>query len=42
MGQNQFKNPILSDNQKKKLDEGKPVFLYDGIKITKNPKTGKL
>ena len=32
----------FNEAQKTKLNEGKPVFLCDGIKITKNTKTGKL
>jgi hypothetical protein len=32
----------FNEDQKAKLNEGKPVFLCDGIKITKNAKTGKL
>ena len=34
--------PKLSDEDKKKLEKGEPVMMGSGIKITKNPKTGKL
>lgn len=34
--------PKLTDEHKKKLDKGQPVFLAKGVKITKDPKTGKL
>ena len=42
MGANQFKDAKLTPEQKQRLDQGKPVLICDGIKITKNPKTGKL
>ncbi len=44
MGQNQyhqFKEGNLTQEQKNKLQQGKPILICDGIKITKNPKTGK-
>ena len=44
MGANQasqFKQSNLTEEQKTRLDQGKPILIYDGIKITKNPKTGK-
>jgi hypothetical protein len=34
--------PKLSEEEKKKLDAGKPILLPGGIKIVKNPITGKL
>jgi hypothetical protein len=38
----QFKEANLTPEQKIKFDQGKPIHICDGIKITKNPKTGKL
>lgn len=32
----------LSADDKQKLDRGEPVMMGSGVKITKNPKTGKL
>lgn len=34
--------PKLNEENKKKLDRGEPVLLASGVKITKDPKTGKL
>lgn len=34
--------PKLTEEHKKKLDKGEPIFLSSGVKITKDPKTGKL
>lgn len=34
--------PKLTDDHRKKLDRGEPVLLGSGVKITKDPKTGKL
>ena len=34
--------PKLSEEDKMKLEKGEPVMMGSGIKITKNPKTGKL
>lgn len=39
MGHHQSK---LSVEDRNKLENGEPVMLKEGIKITKNPKTGKL
>lgn len=39
MGGNMTK---LKEEDKQKLDRGEPVFLGSGVKITKDPKTGKL
>ena len=38
----QFREADLTAEQKLKLQQGKPIHICDGIKITKNPKTGKL
>lgn len=32
----------LSNEEKKKLEEGRPLQPMPGVKIVKNPKTGKL
>lgn len=32
----------LTEEERKKLEEGKPLQPIPGVKITKNPKTGKL
>lgn len=42
MGASQYKEANLTAEQKEKLEQGKPIFVCNGIKITKNPKTGKL
>lgn len=42
MGASQYKAANLTPEQQEKLDQGKPVLICDGIKITKNSKTGKL
>lgn len=45
MGANQynhFKEGKLTAEEREKLEKGKPIHICDGIKITKNPKTGKL
>ena len=36
------KAPKLTEEDKRKLDAGEPVLMGSGIKITKDPKTGKL
>ncbi len=38
----QFREADLTPEQRMKLDQGKPIQICEGIKITKNPKTGKL
>ena len=40
MGNNQYRG--LTAEERQKLDNGKPVLLPGGVKITKNPRTGKL
>jgi hypothetical protein len=45
MGQKQsrqFDVNSLSAEERKKLEEGKPLQPIPGVKIVKNPKTGKL
>jgi hypothetical protein len=37
-----YNRPQLSEEQKRKLEAGKPVLFPGGIKITKNSKTGLL
>ena len=39
MGGNESK---LTEENKRKLQKGQPVLLGAGVKITKDPKTGKL
>ena len=34
--------PKFTEQHKKKLDRGEPVLFGEGVKITKDPKTGKL
>lgn len=34
--------PTFTPEQQQKLDEGKPVYLQNGVSIRKNPDTGKL
>lgn len=41
-GKSKFDPSRLSEEQRKKLDDGKPLQPMPGVKITKNPKTGKL
>jgi hypothetical protein len=39
---NDFDPKKLSEEDKKKLEEGRPVMVSEGIKVKKNPVTGKL
>lgn len=41
MGASQIRESNLTAEQREKLEKGKPILICDGIKITKNPKTGK-
>jgi hypothetical protein len=41
MGPSQFKEANLTAEERYKLDQGKPILVCGGIKITKNVKTGK-
>jgi hypothetical protein len=36
------KLPKLTEEDQRKLDNGEPVLMGSGVKITRDPKTGKL
>ncbi len=42
MGASQYKAANFTAEQQEKLNQGKPVYICDGINITMNPITKKL